>query len=253
GDFPKWDLHVQVIPYEEGFTYRTNIFDVTKTVSKKDYPRIKVGTMTLNKNPDNFFAQIEQAAFEPSALVPGIGFSPDKMLLGRVFSYADTHRHRIGANYLQLPVNRHRVEGHTYAYDGPMAYDHNGDAAMYAANSAGTPYSDETGVAEDGWNVDGDLVRAAQTVRSDEDDDWTQAGILVREVMDDAQRERFVETVAGHLLGGVEGDVLQRAFQYWKNVDAETGARIQAAVEADQGGANPGGMPEEAKAEAGTD
>lgn len=250
GEFPKWDLYVQVIPYEEGFTYKTNIFDVTKTVSKSDYPRIKVGTMTLNKNPDNHFAQIEQAAFEPSALVPGIGFAPDKMLLGRVFSYSDTHRHRIGTNYLQLPVNRHRVEGHTYSYDGPMAYDHSAGAATYAANTAGTPYSDQQGAAEDGWNVNGDLVRAAQTLRSEEDDDWTQAGVLLREIMDDDQRDRFVETVAGHLLGGVEGEVLQRAFQYWKNVDAEVGQRIQEAVESEQGGANPGGMPDEAREEA---
>lgn len=250
GEFPKWDLYVQVIPYEEGFDYKTNIFDVTKTVSKSDYPRIKVGTMTLNKNPDNHFAQIEQAAFEPSALVPGIGFSPDKMLLGRVFSYSDTHRHRIGTNYLQLPVNRHRVQGHTYSYDGPMAYDHSADAATYAANTAGTPYSDQRGVAEDGWNVNGDLVRAAQTLRSEEDDDWTQAGVLLRETMDDDQRDRFVETVAGHLLGGVKGEVLQRAFDYWKNVDAEVGQRIQRAVESEQGGANPGGMPDDAREEA---
>ncbi len=110
GDFPSWTLHVQVMPYDEAKTYRYNPFDLTKVWPHSDYPLIKVGTMTLNRNPDNFFAQIEQAAFEPSAIVPGIGFSPDKMLLGRVFAYADTHRHRIGANYHQLPVNRNRVE-----------------------------------------------------------------------------------------------------------------------------------------------
>jgi len=92
GNFPSWTLHVQVIPYEDAKTYKVNPFDLTKTISHEDYPLIKVGTMTLNRNPENFFAQIEQAAFEPSAVVPGIGFSPDKMLLGRVFAYADTHR-----------------------------------------------------------------------------------------------------------------------------------------------------------------
>ena len=130
GDFPSWTLNVQVMPYDDAKTYRFNPFDLTKIWPHGDYPLIKVGTMTLNKNPENFFAQIEQAAFEPSAIVPGIGFSPDKMLLGRVFAYADTHRYRIGPNYQQLPVNRHRVEdANTYQFDGPMAYDHTGDAA----------------------------------------------------------------------------------------------------------------------------
>ncbi|OYN97436.1 catalase [Enemella evansiae] len=246
GDFPSWTLRVQVIPFEEGFTYRVNIFDVTKTVSHKDYPLIDVGKMTLNKNPENFFAQIEQAAFEPSALVPGIGFSPDRMLLGRVFSYADTHRHRIGANYLQLPVNKPRTQGHTYAYDGPMAYDHSGDAAMYAPNTQGTPFSDQTGVSDESFKVDGDLVRRAQTVRSAEDDDFSQAGTLVREVFDDAQRDRFVKTVVGHLKGGVSGEVLKRAFDYWKNVDASIGERIEQAYNADDAGDNPGGQADEA-------
>ncbi|OYO25163.1 catalase [Enemella dayhoffiae] len=247
GDFPSWTLKVQVIPFEEGFNYRMNIFDVTKTVSHKDYPLIEVGRMTLNKNPDNFFAQIEQAAFEPSALVPGIGFSPDRMLLGRVFSYADTHRHRIGANYLQLPVNRPRTKGHSYSYDGPMAYDVPGpETAMMAPNTEGTPFSTFEGVTEESFRVDGDLVHRAQTIRSAEDDDFSQPGVLVREVFDDAQRERFVETVVGHLKGGVSGDVLQRAFQYWKNVDAEIGRRIEEAYGKDEGGDNPGGMADDA-------
>ena len=111
GDFPSWTLSVQVMPYEDAKTYRFNPFDLTKVWPHSDYPLIKVGTMTLNKNPDNFFAQIEQASFAPSSIVPGIAFSPDKMLLGRVFAYADTQRYRIGPNYQQLPVNRHRVEG----------------------------------------------------------------------------------------------------------------------------------------------
>lgn len=185
GDHPRWTLSVQVIPFEEGFSYKTNIFDVTKTVSHADYPLHEVGVMTLDRKPDSHFAQIEQAAFEPSATVPGIG-----------------------PNYLQLPVNRHRVEGHSDTYDGPMAYDHAGDAAMYAANTQGTPYSDGTGPAEDSYPV------------------------------------------SGHLLGGVTGEVLQRAFDYWKAVDAETGARIERAVRAGQAEDNPGGQPEDAKDDA---
>jgi catalase len=249
GEFPSWTLSIQVMPYDEAKTYRINPFDLTKIWPHADFPLIKVGTMTLNRNVENFFAEIEQAAFEPSALVPGIGFSPDKMLLGRAFAYADTHRHRIGANYLQLPVNRPRVPTNSYTFDGAMAYDHSGDAPVYAPNSFGRPYSDITGPVEDGWQVDGEMTRAAYELRID-DDDFGQPGTLVREVWDDALRATFVDTVAGHLLGGVTGDVLNRALQYWKNVDASTGAAIESQVRAGTGGANPGGDPDDAKAAA---
>ncbi|MDX6250122.1 MAG: catalase [Kribbellaceae bacterium] len=249
GEFPSWTLFVQVMPYEDANTYRINPFDLTKIWPHGDYPLIKVGKMTLTKNPENFFAQIEQAAFEPSAVVPGIGFSPDKMLLGRVFAYADTHRYRIGPNYLQLPVNRPKVPVNSYTFDGPMAYDHSGDAAVYAPNTQGRPYSDLTGPVEDSWEADGEFVREAYTLRPD-DGDFNQAGTLVREVWNDAQREEFVNTVAGHLLGGVKGEVLEKAFQYWKNVDAESGKRIEELVRAGAGEPNPGTETEVAKAEA---
>lgn len=234
GDHPSWTLKVQLMPYEDAKTYRFNPFDLTKVWPHDDYPLVEVGTLTLDRNPENHFAQIEQAAFEPSAIVPGIGFSPDKMLLGRVFAYSDTHRYRIGPNYQQLPVNRHRVEGaYTYQFDGPMAYDHTGDRSKYAPNTYGDPFSDLTGPAEDGWEIDGAMVREAYTLRED-DDDFGQAGTLVREVFDDAARERFVLTVAGHLLGGVSEPVLERAFAYWSNVDAEIGKRIEEAVRAER-------------------
>ncbi len=236
GDHPRWILSVQLMPYDEAKDYRINPFDLTKTWSHHDYPLIKVGTMTLNRNPENFFAEIEQAAFEPSALVPGIGFSPDKMLLGRAFAYSDTHRYRIGPNYLQLPVNKPRVPVNSYTFDGPMAYEHSGDEAKYAPNSEGRPYSDITGPVDDGWDADGEMMRTAYELRAD-DDDWSQAGTLVRDVWDDAQRDRFVHTVAGHLLGGVTGDVLERAFQYWQNVDPDTGKQIEELV---RGGGGPG-------------
>ncbi len=249
GEFPSWTLSVQVMPYEDARTYRFNPFDLTKIWPHSDYPLIKVGTMTLNKNPDNFFAQIEQAAFEPSALVPGIGFSPDKMLLGRVFAYSDTHRYRIGPNYLQLPVNRPRVDVNTYMFDGPMAFEHSGDAPVYAPNTQGRPYSDLTGPVEDGWDADGEMVRTAYTLHA-EDDDFGQAGTLVREVWNDQQRADFVDTVAGHLLGGVHGDVLERAFDYWKSVDAETGKQIEELVRAGGPNDNPGGQPDDAQDDA---
>ena len=145
GEHPSWTLSVQVMPYAEARTYRINPFDLTKTWPHKDYPLIKVGTMTLNRNPENFFAQIEQAAFSPGNTVPGIGLSPDKMLLGRAFAYNDAQRNRIGTNFHQLPVNQPKVPVNTYMFDGQMAYHHSGNAPVYAPNSGGRPWADETG------------------------------------------------------------------------------------------------------------
>ena len=129
GDFPSWTLYIQVMPYDEAEGYRFNPFDLTKVWSQRDYPKIKVGTMTLNRNPENFLAQIEQASFEPSNLVAGIGPSPDKMLLGRLFSYADAHRYRIGTNYAQLPVNAPKSPVNSDSKDGAMRYSYN-DASL---------------------------------------------------------------------------------------------------------------------------
>ncbi len=241
GDHPSWTLSVQVMPYEDAKTYRFNPFDLTKTWPHSDYPLIRVGTMTLDENPENFFAQIEQAAFAPSNIVPGIGYSPDKMLLGRVFAYADAHRARIGTNFDQLPVNR-PVNGpiNRYAVDGNMAFDHSGSAAVYAPNSFDRSYADQEGPVAEGWEADGEMVRQAYELHAD-DDDWTQAGTLVRDVFDDAARDRFVDTVSG-ALDGVREDVLQRALRYWRNVDEGTGARIETKVRAAGSGAPVPGM-----------
>ena len=217
------------MPYAEANAYRFNPFDLTKTWSHKDYPLIRVGTMTLNRNPENFFAQIEQAAFSPGNTVPGIGLSPDKMLLGRAFAYNDAQRNRIGTNFHQLPVNRPKVPVNTYMFDGQMAYEHRGSEPVYAPNSGGRSWADETGPVRDGWESDGEMVRTAYTLHA-EDDDFGQPGTLVRKVWNDAQRDQFVDQVAGSLLGGVHGGVLDRAFQYWKNVDAATGNRIEEKV-----------------------
>ncbi|MBW8173097.1 catalase [Ornithinimicrobium sp. Arc0846-15] len=231
GEHPTWELSVQVMPYEDAKHYRYNPFDLTKVWPHSDYPLIKVGTMTLNENPTNFFAQIEQAAFAPSNTVPGIGFSPDKMLLGRVFAYADAHRARIGTNFHQLPVNQPvNNEPAPYIVNGNMAYQHTGDAPVYAPNSFGRPYADQEGPVAEGWEADGEMVRQAYILHA-EDDDWSQAGTLVRDVFDDATRDRFVDTVSG-ALAGVHPEVLERAFQYWHNVDEQIGARIKDAVQA---------------------
>ena len=195
--------------------------------------------MTLNRNPQNFFAEIEQAAFSPGNTVPGIGLSPDKMLLGRAFAYNDAQRNRIGTNFHQLPVNRPKVAVNTYMFDGQMAYEHSGNAPVYAPNSEGRSWADTEGQMKDGWEADGDMVRSAYTLHA-EDDDFSQPGTLVREVFDDAQRARLVEQVAGSLLGGVRSPVLERAFDYWKSIDPDVGRRIEEKVRA---GAAPEPVP----------
>jgi catalase len=233
GDFPSWTVKVQVMPYAEAKDYRFNPFDLTKVWPHADYPLMTIGKFTLNRNPENFFAEIEQAAFSPGNTVPGIGLSPDKMLLGRAFAYNDAQRNRIGTNFHQLPVNRPKdgVEVDSYLFDGQMAYDHSGNAAVYAPNSAGHQWSDTTGPAEDGWETDTEMVRSAYALHA-EDDDFGQAGTLVREVWNDAQRTAAVEQISGSLLGGVHGEVLDRAFDYWKKVDADLGKRIEEKVRA---------------------
>ncbi|MEV7421008.1 MULTISPECIES: catalase [unclassified Streptomyces] len=230
GNAPTWSLKVQIMPFEAAADYRFNPFDLTKVWPHGDYPLIDVGRMTLNKNPDNFFVHIEQAAFEPSNLVPGIGPSPDKMLLGRLFSYPDTHRYRIGPNYTQLPPNRARSQVNSYAKDGPMRYEASSAAMPYAPNSYGGPAADTERFGEPaGWASAGEMVRAAYEPHR-EDDDWGQAGTQVRQVLDDAQRDRLVSNVSGHLKQGVSRPVLDRALQYWRNIDKTVGDRIAAKV-----------------------
>ncbi|MGB7871768.1 MAG: catalase, partial [Mycobacterium sp.] len=209
-------------------TYRINPFDLTKVWPHADYPLIEVGKLVLDRNFTDHHTEIEQAAFAPSNQVAGTGFSPDKMLLARTFSYADAHRARLGVNYQQIPVNAPKCPVHSYSKDGAMRIIPVSDP-VYAPNSKGGPKADPSRTAEALWHTDGEMVRTAYTLRAD-DDDWTQAGTLVREVMDDAARERLVSNVAGHLLKGVSEQVLERAFEYWKNIDKETGDKIEAAV-----------------------
>jgi len=230
GEPPSWSLKVQVMGYEDAASYRFNPFDLTKVWPHGDYPLIDVGRLVLDRNPDNYFAQIEQSAFEPSNLVRGIGPSPDKMLLGRMFAYPDTHRYRIGPNYAQLPVNAPRSPVNSYAKDGAMRYSNPQDP-VYAPNSYGGPHADPelAGEVTSSYGMADEVIRTAYATHA-EDDDFGQAGTMVRTVFSDEQRERFVGNVAGHLSNGVSEPILQRAFEYWKNVDKETGDKIEQAV-----------------------
>lgn len=248
GNFPRWSVEVQVMPVAEAENYRFNPFDLTKTWSKKDYPRIKVGYFELNRNPENYHAQIEQLAMDPGNLVPGIGFSPDKMLQGRIFAYADQHRYRIGPNFRQIPVNQ-PINGdvNTYSQNGPMAYQF---------NPAGTPpYSPNktdkgAGLYDDGetsnhgdyfgeknvnmpvdstlvsLDVHGtDMYRGAY-VQHAEDDDFGQAGTLYRDVYNDEEKEELAQNIAG-AMQGVSPETEERCYWYWSSVDENLGARVK--------------------------
>ena len=244
GDHPQWKLTVQVMPYEEAKTYRFNPFDLTKVWSKKDYPLHDVGYFVLNRNPRNFFAQIEPVALDPSNIVPGVGLSPDKMLQARVFAYADQQRYRIGPNYKQLPVNQPQNvdQVNTYEHEGPMQYLFNApEDPVYSPNR----YEKGTGVLDDAAVNDrsqletttaaelyinpnshgSDLVRAPY-VRHAEDDDFVQARDLYENVYDDAAKERLVTNIT-NAMAGVSEETEERVYEYWTNVHPALGQRVR--------------------------
>ena len=232
GNFPSWDVHVQVMPYDDAKHYRFNPFDLTKVWPHADYPLIKVGTHTLNRNPENFFAEIEQAAFSPANTVPGIDISPDKMLMARVFSYPDAQRYRVGTNYNQIPVNAPKAPVNNYSQDGAARHGFNAPSTpVYAPNSLGGPAADVAAAGVGSWENDGALIRTAATLHS-EDSDFGQAGTLYREVFDDAAKARFLDTITDAISGVTRAEVKERAIWYWTNVDADLGAKLRVALTA---------------------
>lgn len=248
GDFPRWDVKVQIIPFEEAKNYKINIFDLTKVVSHKDYPLIDVGYFELNRNPVNFHSQIEQIALDPGNLVPGIGFSPDKMLQGRLFAYADQQRYRIGPNFRQLPVNQPVTPRNTYQHEGPMNFLFDGaDQPVYSPNKtergAGFLDSNDTsdsyvslGRADDlmvNPDPEGTELTRAAYIKHDEDDDFSQPGALYREVLNDDERERLANNIAG-AMGGVSPETEERCYQYWANVDENLSARVKEIFQANK-------------------
>jgi len=226
-DYPAWRLEMQIMPYEDAANYRFNPFDITKVWPHKDYPLIPIGRMVLDRNPDNFFAQVTQVAFEVANFVPGIGPSPDRMVLGRLFAYGDSARYRDGANYDQLPINKPIVEVHNYNKDGPMRYHHSGNQPVYAPNSYGGPRADPQRYRDPSWFVEaGEIMRTAYVAHKD-DDDFIQPGTLCRQVMSPTDRDHLVENIVWHLSQGVERFIQERAItEYWGKVDSDLGARV---------------------------
>jgi len=229
GSAPEWRLEVQIMPFDDAASYRFNPFDLTKVWPHADYPPIPVGRLVLDRNPGNHFAEVEQAGFSPANLVPGIGLSPDKMLMGRVFSYHDTHLHRIGTNYEQLPINAPRCPVHSYAQDGAMTYRHSGGQPVYAPNSFGGPEADPAAEPPAWWVEAGEIGRYAYEKHQD-DDDFLQARALYRDVMAPVDRGHLVENIVGHAGDGVSAELQERVVTYWTNVDPGLGANVAAGL-----------------------
>ena len=224
GEYPSWTMYIQVMTQEQADNFRWNPFDLTKVWPHAEFPLIEVGTLELNRNPDNFHAEIEQSSFSPSALVPGIGVSPDKMLQARLMSYADAHRYRVGNNYHQLPVNKPRCPVMHYQRDGQMATaeDYKHMTANYYPNSReGQPAPDERYL-DPAWNLGQAIVdRYDSTI---DHDDYTQAGNLYR-MFDDAERDRVATRIAG-VLGQAREAVQMRQLCHFFRADEDYGRRV---------------------------
>lgn len=229
GEFPSWTMFIQPIPAEDLSSYRINILDVTKTVPEKDYPLIPVGRLTLNRNPENYFATVEQAAFSPGHVVPGIEPSEDKMLQGRLFSYGDTHRHRLGPNYKQLPINapRNLPRGDYHIRDGPMCYDNKSSMANYEPNSIpGTPIENPNFSAAP-VAISGVVARHAPELT---EKDFVQAGEMYRNDFTDEERNHLISNIVEHLCNA-EKEIQKRQVEVFKKADKEYGARVETGLE----------------------
>ena len=221
GDFPAWKLCVQIMPLEDANTYRFDPFDVTKVWSQKDYPLIEVGRMVLDRNPENYFAEVEQATFSPGTLVPGIDVSPDKMLQGRLFAYGDAHRYRVGANHQALPINRPRSEVNNYQRDGQMRADSNGGGSVYyEPNSLGGP-TESPADKPAPYEVSG----SADSVAYDHHDHYTQPGDLYR-LLSEEERTRLVQTIVGAMKPVESDEIKLRQIGHFYKADPEYGVRV---------------------------
>ena len=223
GDFPRWKVQVQIMPETDADKTPYNPFDLTKVWPHADYPPIDIGVLELNRNPDNYFAEIEQAAFAPSNIVPGIGFSPDKMLQARIFSYADAHRYRLGTHYEALPVNAPRCPVHHYHKDGPMRFFRNDTGnpdAYYEPNSFNGPAQSEV-IREPPLKISGDADRYNHRVGND---DYSQPRALFR-LLSHAERERLMDNV-GAAMQGVSVDIVKRQVALFYRVDPDYGIGV---------------------------
>lgn len=221
-EFSKWNLKIQVMPEKEAEKCTFNPFDLTKVWPHKDYPLMDVGILELNRNPENYFAEVEQAAFSPSNLPPGIGASPDKMLQARLFAYPDAQRYRIGANYQSLPVNRPKNVASHYQRDGALRFDGNfGARDNFEPNDFGGPVQDPS-VKEPPLKISGDADRYDSHKGND---DFSQAGALYN-IMSEDQKDRLTTTIAG-TMQTIPKDLALVNIEHFKKCDKDYGNRIE--------------------------
>ncbi|KPK64442.1 catalase [candidate division WOR_3 bacterium SM23_42] len=230
GEYPAWDVQFQIMKPEQVNTYKFNPFDVTKVLPHADFPVIPVGRMVLNRNPQNYFAEVEQSAFCPGNFVPGIGPSPDKMLQGRIIFYHDAHRYRLGPNYHLIPVNSPKgVMANNYQRDGAMRVDDNGGGGPnYYPNSFQGP-EPQPEMAEPALEFSG---KAARQPYVHPNDDFVQAGTLYRKVMNDEAREHLIGNIVDHL-GNAQKRIQLRQTALFYKADTEYGTRVAQGLKLD--------------------
>ncbi|MFS2160860.1 catalase [Pseudomonas sp. Pseusp122] len=226
GDFPRWTVFVQIMPENEAGTYHINPFDLTKVWPHGDYPLIEVGVMELNRNADNFFAEVEQAAFNPANIVPGISFSPDKMLQGRLFSYGDAQRYRLGVNHFLIPVNAPKCPTHSYHRDGAMRVDGNmGGTTSYEPNSNGE-WEEQPDFAEPPLSIEG----AADHWNHREDTDYFSQPRALFQLMTPVQQQALFDNTA-RAIKGASQQVIERHIGHCTQADPAYGAGVRKAIE----------------------
>lgn len=230
GDFPKWTMSVQLMTEEEAQNCPFNPFDVTKVWPHKDHPLIEVGELELNKNPENYFADVEQAAFSPANVVPGISFSPDRLLQGRLFSYGDAQRYRLGVNYHQIPVNAPRNKVNNYSRDGKMRVDGNAGATIgYEPNSYGK-WQEQKDAIEPPFAIEGDAYN--YDFREDDSDYYSQPKALF-DIMSPAQKQVLFENTA-RSISGASKEIKLRHIRNCMKADKNYGTGVAKAIGIDE-------------------
>lgn len=229
-EYPKWTMHVQIMTEEQAKNHHENPFDITKVWSQQEYPLIEVGELELNRNPENFFAEVEQAAFTPAHVVPGIGFSPDRFLQGRLFSYGDAQRYRLGVNHHLIPVNRAKVEVSDFHRDGAMRVDDNyGRTPAYTPNSGGY-WTAQPEVSEPPLDIEGAMWR--YDPKDDPTDDNFRAGGNLWRLLEEDKKQLLIENTAVDM-GPVTDNIKYRHAVHCLHADPEYGQRMTEALELD--------------------
>ncbi|MAS14710.1 MAG: catalase [Nitratireductor sp.] len=240
GEFPKWKVQVQIMPEADAEKTSYNPFDLTKVWPHADYPPIDIGVMELNRNPDNYFTEIENAAFSPSNIVPGISYSPDKMLQARIFSYADAHRYRLGTHYETIPVNQPKCPVHHYHRDGEMntfgGIKTGNPDAYYEPNSFGGPV-EKPAAKEPPLKISGDADRYNHRIGND---DYSQPRALFN-LLDEGQKNRLFSNIAA-AMDGVPGEIIERQLAHFDKVHPDYGNGVRKALK-EAHGYEPNAVP----------